>query len=218
MAVVVDRRVERSRTAILSGAATVFLRDGYDRASVDDIARESGVVKRTVYNVFDDKETLFRETIAVSIEVAERFSAELAAETATMRVASRDIPRVARRLAFAVLRGPVLPLRRLMISEARRFPGLAAEYRRRAPDAVLRALSAALSALNESGQLKIDDADIAAEHLAFLIMGADMERGVFNSGTVSDARVRARADAGAAAFLRAYAAKDGDVAPSLSPG
>lgn len=204
MATVLDRRIERSRTAILSGAATVFLRDGYDRASVDDIASEAGVVKRTVYNIFDDKEALFRETIAVSIDVAERFSAELAAETATMHEASRDIPRVARRLASAVLRGPVLPLRRLLISEARRFPELAIAYRRRAPEAVLSALSAALKALAEAGQLRIDDSDIAAEHFAFLITGADMDRGMFDPGAVSDARVRQRADAGAAAFLRAY--------------
>ena len=204
MTTVLDRRIERSRQAVLAGAATVFLRDGYDRASVDDIAREAGVVKRTVYNVFGDKEALFRETVAVSIAVAERFSAELAADTATMRDASRDVPRVARHLAAAVLRGPVLPLRRLMISEAARFPDLAAEYRRRAPEAVLSALSSALEALADRGQLRIDDPDVAAEHFAFLIMGADMDRGLFSSRAVSDARVRARADAGAAAFLRAY--------------
>lgn len=209
MAVVLDRRIARSRAAILTGAATVFMRDGYDRASVDDIAREAGVVKRTIYNLFDDKETLFRETIAISIELAERFSDDLVAEAATMHDASRDIPRVARRLASAVLRGPVLPLRRLLITEARRFPELAMEYRRRAPAAVLRSLSAALRALAEDGQLSIDDSDIAAEHLAFLIMGADMDRGMFDPRAVSNTRVRARADAGAAAFLRAYGVECG---------
>jgi len=204
VATVVDRRIERSRAAILTGAATVFLRHGYDRASVDDIAREAGVAKRTVYNVFPDKEALFRETIRVAIEIAERFSAELAAETGRMQDANRDIPRIARRLASAVLRGPVLPLRRLLVSEARRFPEFAREYRRRAPEAVLLALSEALQALADTGQLRLDDPAIAAEHLAFLIMGADMDRGMFDPAMASEARVRARADTGARTFLRAY--------------
>jgi TetR/AcrR family transcriptional repressor of mexJK operon len=200
----VDRRVQRSRAAILTGATTVFLREGYDRASVDEIAREAGVAKRTVYNLFADKEALFRETIGVAIAVAEQFSAGLAAEAGRMHDGDRDIPRIARHLAAAVLRGPVLPLRRLLVSEARRFPDLALEYRRRAPEAVLRALSAALQELADSGQLRLESADIAAEHFAFLIMGADMDRGMFDADTASEARVRERADAGAAAFLRAY--------------
>ena len=200
-----DRRIERSRAAVLDAATTVFLREGYDGASVDDIAREAGVVKRTVYNVFGDKETLFRETIQRSIEVAERFSAELVAETGRMRDANEDIPRTARRLAGTVLRGRVLPLRRLLVSELRRFPDLAGEYRRRAPETVMRALASALRDLADAGQLRIESADVAAEHLAFLVMGADMDRGMFDEGaTPSEARVRERADAGAAAFLRAY--------------
>ena len=190
--VLVDRRIQRSRAAILTGA--------------EDVAREAGVAKRTVYNLFADKETLFRETILVAIEVAERFSAELAAEAGRMHDAARDIPHIARHLAAAVLRGPVLPLRRLLVSEARRFPDLALEYRRRAPEAVLRALSAALQGLVDAGQLRCERADIAAEHLAFLIMGADMDRGMFDATTASEARVRERADAGATAFLRAYGA------------
>lgn len=88
--------------------------------------------------------------------------------------------------------GPVLPLRRLLISEARRFPELAIEYRRRAPEAVMRSLSTALRTLADAGPLPIDDSDIAPEHFAFLIMGADMDRGMFDQGAASDLRVLAQ--------------------------
>jgi TetR/AcrR family transcriptional repressor of mexJK operon len=202
--VVVDRRIARSRVAILAGAATIFLRDGYDRASVDDIAREAGVAKRTVYNVFADKEALFRDTVGVAIGIAEKFSAETAAATGAIREVADIVP-MSRRLASAVLRGPVLPLRRLLVSETRRFPDLAAEYRRRAPETVLAALAGALRDLASAGELRIEDPDLAAEHLAFLIMGADMDRGMFGDEPPSEARTRRRAEAGAAAFIRAYA-------------
>ncbi|MBI5160977.1 MAG: TetR/AcrR family transcriptional regulator [Micrococcales bacterium] len=205
MTVLVDRRIERSRAAILSGATAVFLRNGYDGTSVDDIAREAGVAKRTVYNIFEDKEALFRETVSAAIEIAERFSAELSEETELMRDVAADLPRIARRLASAVLAGPVLDLRRLVVSESRRFPELAVEYRRRAPELVMRALSSALRKVGDSGKLRIDNADVAAEHFAFLIMGADLDRGMFSVAVGSERRIRERADAGTAVFLRAYA-------------
>ena len=37
----------------------LFLRDGYERTSVDAIAAEAGVSKRTIYNRYGDKENLF---------------------------------------------------------------------------------------------------------------------------------------------------------------
>ena len=95
-------------------------------------------------------------------------------------------------------------MRRLLASEVRRFPDLADEYRRRAPEAVICALAGTLQELSDRKQLRFEDAAVTAEHFAFLIMGADMDRGMFGAATASEARVRERADAGAAAFLRAY--------------
>ena len=46
---------------VLEGARTVFMRDGFERASVDDIAREAGVSKATLYAYFPDKRLLFME-------------------------------------------------------------------------------------------------------------------------------------------------------------
>ena len=44
---------------ILDGARRVFLADGFDGASMNDIAREAGVSKGTLYVYFDSKEALF---------------------------------------------------------------------------------------------------------------------------------------------------------------
>jgi AcrR family transcriptional regulator len=46
------------RNAILDAATRVFSRDGYSRATVDDIAAEAGVTKRTVYRYLGSKERL----------------------------------------------------------------------------------------------------------------------------------------------------------------
>lgn len=46
---------------VVEGATKVFLRDGFEGASVDDIAREAGVSKATLYAYFPDKRVLFLE-------------------------------------------------------------------------------------------------------------------------------------------------------------
>src|SRR5690606_7048847 len=54
------------RRAILTGALTVFARDGYTRASIDAISTQAGVSTRTVYNHFTDKTELFLTVIQES--------------------------------------------------------------------------------------------------------------------------------------------------------
>lgn len=51
------------RRAILEGAQTVFLRDGYAAASMDEVARAAGVGKMTVYRHFGSKDALFRDML-----------------------------------------------------------------------------------------------------------------------------------------------------------
>jgi len=48
------------REAILAAALALFGRYGYRRTSIDDIAREAGVAKGTVYLYVESKEALFR--------------------------------------------------------------------------------------------------------------------------------------------------------------
>jgi len=48
------------RQAILDAATQLFLRDGFDRSSVDEIAEAAGVSKRTLYDYFGDKAGLLQ--------------------------------------------------------------------------------------------------------------------------------------------------------------
>ena len=53
-------RAEAKRAAILDAAEALFVSDGYELTSVDAISARAGVSKRTVYDHFGDKLTLFR--------------------------------------------------------------------------------------------------------------------------------------------------------------
>src|ERR1700684_4437387 len=47
------------RRQIVEGARSIFLAQGFDAASMNDIARASGVSKGTLYVYFENKEQLF---------------------------------------------------------------------------------------------------------------------------------------------------------------
>src|ERR1700751_3813698 len=48
------------RRQIIEGARTTFLEQGFDAASMNDIARTAGVSKGTLYVYFQNKEQLFQ--------------------------------------------------------------------------------------------------------------------------------------------------------------
>lgn len=209
-----DPRVTRSRALILAAAAEVFLECGFNAATVEQVAEAAGVAKRTVYNVYGDKEALFRATILRSIDTADRFSESLAAAVRDVADPVADLPSVGAALAETVLTGPVLPLRRLLVMESGRFPDLAAEYHDRAPRAVMRALAGLFAQLAARGHLRAGDPVMMSEHFAFLVMGADLDRGMFAPRPRRTTEIHRRARAGVEAFLRAYAVRPAADSPS----
>ncbi len=53
------RRREMTRRHLMDAAATVFARDGFHRASLDDVAATAGFTKGAVYSNFASKDDLF---------------------------------------------------------------------------------------------------------------------------------------------------------------
>lgn len=191
---------------MLEAATAQFLGVGYAKTSMDDIADAAGVSKRTVYNNFADKEALFREVVLAATAVAERFSAEVAAELSDPDDLSAALIALARRQVLAATSPRLVQLRRLLIGEACRFPDLAAEYYDHVPGRVMSTLADAVRQLAAGGRLRVDDPSRAAEHFAFLVLGATLDRALFTAGDGprdTEALERA-ADDGVRAFLAAY--------------
>lgn len=64
------RLTDRKRLAIVQAAAAQFRAHGFESTSMDKIALEAGVSKRTVYNHFPSKEDLFAETLMALFHTA----------------------------------------------------------------------------------------------------------------------------------------------------
>ncbi len=63
-------RTERKHRAILAAAEELFLQQGFERTSMDDVAALAGVSKQTVYAQFSSKDALFAAMSLGMTEVA----------------------------------------------------------------------------------------------------------------------------------------------------
>lgn len=60
---------EERRIEILHAAGRVFYLRGFEGAKIEDIAKEAGIGKGTVYEYFDSKQQLFEEMVAYNREL-----------------------------------------------------------------------------------------------------------------------------------------------------
>jgi TetR/AcrR family transcriptional regulator, mexJK operon transcriptional repressor len=202
-----DPRVVRSRSAVVEAARTLFLRKGFAGTTMEEIAAQAGLTKRTVYNNYADKRALFVEIVAEVINYAEAFAHGLQEEfTAGITAANlaATLDSLGRRLALAIIRPEVVALRRLLIGEAREFPALAAEYFDRAPGQVLEALASGFEHLGSRGLLRLTDARHAAAQFAYLVAGEPLDRAVLVGTTPAREHVIACAREGVETFLTRY--------------
>jgi AcrR family transcriptional regulator len=153
-------RQGRKVAQVLDGARAVFLRDGFEGASVDEIAREAGVSKATLYSYFPDKRLLF-------MEVA-KSECGRQAEAACNRVAMSGPPAevlydTASRMTRFFISGFGRQVFRMCVAESDRFPDLGREFFASGPMMVHEMLVSYLREAVARGDLVIDDIDLAAD-------------------------------------------------------
>jgi TetR/AcrR family transcriptional regulator, mexJK operon transcriptional repressor len=204
-----DPRVMRSRAAVVEAARQLFMRKGYAGTTMEEIAAVAGLTKRTLYNNYADKDTLFMQIVAEAMAFAETFARGLHQEfTVGISAASLHamLDDLARRMALAIMRPEIIALRRLLIGEARAFPALGAEYFDRAPGQVLDALAAGFEHLGRIRLLRVSDPRLAAAQFAYLIVGEPLDRAVLVGTVAAKEHVIACAREGVRTFLARYGA------------
>ena len=154
------QRQGRKVTQVLEGARTVFMRDGFEGASVDDIAREAEVSKATLYSYFPDKRLLF-------MEVA-KLECRRQSDTALEKIDMSGPPEMVLSAAAGHMVRFFLSkfgrqMYRLCVAESDRFPELGQEFYENGPKLVRQILGDYLACAVQKGQLKIDDLELAAD-------------------------------------------------------
>lgn len=150
---------------VLEGARTVFLRDGFEGASVDDIAAAAGVSKATLYAYFPDKRVLFVEVAKGECQRQADEAEALVALTAPPEVV---LPVAARRIVDFLLSDFGRSTFRICVAEAERFPELGQEFYATGPGLLNERISTYLSGAVARGELVIEDIQLAAAQFAEL--------------------------------------------------
>ena len=174
----VETAVRKGRKVgqVLHGARTVFLRDGFDGASVDDIAREAGVSKATLYSYFPDKRLLFMEVAKAECHRQADEASALITDTAPVA----DVLRLAaERITDFVLSEFGQRVFRICVAESDRFPGLGHEFYHSGPLMIRVRVADYIGKAVARGELVVEDVNFAAEQFLQLCKADLHERMIF---------------------------------------
>jgi AcrR family transcriptional regulator len=119
-----DRGVAR-RQAFLQGARKVFLEQGYEAASVNDVVRIAGGSLATLYAQFGNKEGLF---LAVVQDQHERIMAAMTPECVDHLPLEQGLQAIGEQFLRAMLERECLAFFRLVVGEGRKFPESVQRY------------------------------------------------------------------------------------------
>lgn len=153
-------RTGRKLQQVLDGAREVFMRDGFEGASVDDIARAAGVSKATLYNYFPDKRMLFLEVAKAECRAQSDAAVAQIGVTDDVRAAMTS---AAKRMVRFFMSDVGMQVYRIVVGENQRFPELGREFYETGPAQVREILREFLQRGIDAGKLKIDDLDLAVD-------------------------------------------------------
>ena len=193
------------RAAIEGAALALFFREGYARTSVDAVAREAGVSKRTVYDYYGDKQRLFLDVIAQTQAGHEDRFRVLLDRTLPADAPDLESALVAFGRAFAsgVAQTPDRnAMVRLIVAEAAHFPDLLERWREAGPQQQM--LADRLAELAARGLLDVPDPVEAAAYLGILVTARAHSRTLYGTLPISEEELTELVASGVRVFLRAF--------------
>lgn len=201
-----DQDIKRGRKfeQVLEGARDIFLANGFEGASVDDIAKAAGVSKATLYSYFPDKRLLF-------MEVA-RNECQLQADAATARIDPnqpiREVLNFAAREMIRIMSETFNQrMYRMCVAEAERFPEVGRQFYECGPGLARERVEYFLRKYAEKGEVKIDDFALAAEQFVLLTKADLMDRCLFRTETdFTEAEIERVANGAVDMFMARYGA------------
>ena len=188
---------------VLEGARAVFMAQGFDGASVDEIARTANVSKATLYAYFPDKRLLFLEVVRAECNrQADEAMAAIDPEAPPEQVLRLGARRIVEFYCSDFGRG----VARLRAAESDRFPELGRQFYEAGPELARSRISAYLAAVCARGALVIEDIPLAADQFVKLCEADLLDRVTCGTQTrFTEAEIARIIDGAVTMFLARYA-------------
>jgi TetR/AcrR family transcriptional repressor of mexJK operon len=186
---------------VLDVATDYFLAHGYQGASINAMARSSGISKESIYRYFSSKKQLFeavicRELAEYQAGVRRALSAE---KTMDLREALINIAETVLEVATT---DRTLALRRLIFDEARRSPDVGQHYYKIGPEYAFAAVEAIFR--SHQSESEFDPAILSRHFLALVAWRPILERECALGPAPTRAQIRARVEPTVRDFMKAF--------------
>ena len=203
MAATPERQDRAKRRQIMEGARAVFLAQGFDGASMGEIARQAGVSKGTLYVYFDSKEALFEA-------IVEAECASQAEQVFALDASDHDVEAVLTRLGCAYVRFLCRPggqsSLRTVISISERMPAIGKQFYEAGPATGIARLSRYLEDQVAGGYLAIPGVEVAAAQFLDACQSTMFKPLVFNfAPPPAEERINHVVGIAVGTFMAAYA-------------
>lgn len=190
------------REQIVEAACQLFLEHGYDLTSMDAVAAVANVSKRTVYSHFQNKETLFINTMG---DMCHRFG-EGALDSLDFNAPPGEFLRAAGRFLLSKVTEPRLQsLMRAIVAQVTAFPEMGREFWSIGPGNFRNVVADYLRIQDAAGILWVQDPVLAASQFQGLVAGPQFLPMIFTGNSeFSDAESERVIEAGVAIFLAGH--------------
>lgn len=191
-----DRGVAR-RHAFLEAAREVFLEQGYEAASVNDVVRRAGGSLATLYAQFGNKEGLF---LAVTRDQQDRFVQAVTPECVDDLALGPGLQKIGEQFLRTILDKDNLAFFRVVIGEGRKFPQLLRSYMAAGSDRV----RAIVADFLKKTAAPLEDREMAGSYFLEIVRSRHHYRALSDENyRLTDAEITAHVSAAVRFFMRA---------------
>lgn len=199
-----DRGVAR-RQAFLSAAREVFLEQGFEAASVNDVVRRAGGSLATLYSQFGNKEGLF---LAVATDQSERFHREILPQSVDHLGLEDGLVAIGEHYVKAILTRDNLAFYRIIVGEGRKFPDEVKSHIATGADQLRDQVAHFLNLRTQKEGLRFNDPDAAASFFTGLLRARHHYLALANPDyALTDDALGAHVRSAVALFLRGALAR-----------
>jgi AcrR family transcriptional regulator len=201
-------RSQQTRKRLRAAAHRLFLRQGYLATSIDAILAEAGIAsKETLYRHYANKEALFVDVLRSLTMEQPGFAERLALLPPPHDLPSlrRALTQLAREILAMMTQSDYLPLVRMIIAEAPRFPQLGSLFVSTVTQRGLAILTALLRQACEDQTIADVDVDVVAHMLLGGLLAFVLPRLLLSEAGTSLPPSLDRADAVVEVIMRALA-------------
>lgn len=186
---------------VVETAIRHFQQSGFERTSLEQIARDSGVSKVTIYSYFPSKEALYEAAICArtDADMGQDIFADLAPHKP-----GPSLQRIGRQFLKLMRADEVVGKHRSIYAEATQQPALSRIFYESGPRKILDLMREFLRTCHECGSLRVPDAELAAEQFLSLFMGDGHIRTMLGLGKPTRAQDERLVRSSVTLFLKAY--------------